>query len=192
MFVADDGVMDVAADYSIGTVPPRLGGQRLFEGADIIHGVLDLQLRPLRKRPIGHAEPAPTEVDEAIHLDCEIVGLVAKMSEPARVLHYEIEDIAVNHEIAPSVDTDMDGIFHDVDARLRPVPGGLQRAAVDDIADEIDGIGIMAAEKVQQSFGLRAACSEVDIGYKQSAKASFRTLFTHSVTSHARAASRLP
>jgi hypothetical protein len=39
----------------------------------------------------------------------------------------------------------------------------------------------MRAEEIQQSLGLRAAGTEVDIGDKQSAKASFRTLFTHSV-----------
>src|SRR5258707_4343653 len=145
------------------------------------------------------------------------------MGEPTRVLHHEVENVAVNHQIAPSIDTDMDGIYHHIDAakmraviipqdlvviagdvndlgalarlaqhflhevvvRLRPVPVGLQRPAIDDIADEIDGIGIMAAEEVQQSVGLRAAGAEVDVGDKQSAKASFGTLFTHSVTSHA-------
>ncbi len=148
------------------------------------------------------------------------------MGEPARVLHHEVEDIAVDDQILPAVDADMDGVFHHVDAaemgavivaqefvviagnvddlgalaglaqyflhevvvRLRPVPAGLQRPAIDDIADEIDGIGIMAAEKVQQSVGLRAAGSEMDVGDKQSAKAPFRTLFTYRVTSHARAA----
>ena len=147
-----------------------------------------------------------------VHLDREIVGLVAEMGEPARVLHHEIEDIAVNDEIAPAVDAGMDGVLHDIDAaemravivaqelvviagdvddlgalarlaqhllhevvvRLRPVPVGLQRPAVDDIADEIDGIGIMAAEEIQQSVGLRAAGSEMDVGDKQSAKAPFR------------------
>jgi hypothetical protein len=39
----------------------------------------------------------------------------------------------------------------------------------------------MAAEKVQQSVSLRAAGSEMDIGDKQSAKAPFRQLVTHSV-----------
>src|ERR1035437_3871188 len=50
--------------------------------------------------------------------------------------------------------------------RLRPVPAGLQGPAVDYIADEIDGIGIIAAEKIQQTIGLRAARSEMDIGDK--------------------------
>ena len=78
-------------------------------------------------------------------------------------------------------------LLHEVVVRLRPVPAGFQRPAVDDIADEIDGVGIMAAEEVQQSVGLRAAGSEVDVGDKQSAKAPFGALFTHSVTSHAQA-----
>ena len=55
----------------------------------------------------------------------------------------------------------------------------LQRPAIDDIADEIDRIGVVAAEKVEQSVGLRAAGSEVDVGDKQSAKAPLRLLFTH-------------
>jgi hypothetical protein len=44
----------------------------------------------------------------------------------------------------------------------------------------------VAAEKVQQSVGLRTAGSEMDVGDKQSAKSPFRQLFTHRVTSHAR------
>ena len=59
MLVADGGVVDMAADHAVGAVTPRLGRQRLLKGADIIHGVLDLQLGPLRQRPIRHAEPAP-------------------------------------------------------------------------------------------------------------------------------------
>ena len=141
------------------------------------------------------------------------------MGEPARVLHHEVEDIAVDHQIAPPVDAGMDGVLDHVDAaemgavivpqelvviagdvddlgalarlaqhllheivvRLRPVPVGLQRPAVDDIADQVDGVGVVGAEEVQQSVGLRAAGSEMDVGDKQSAKAPFRQLVTHSV-----------
>ena len=56
--VVDDGVVDVAADDAVDAVALRLGGERLFERADIVHGVLDLVLGPLRQRPIGKAEPA--------------------------------------------------------------------------------------------------------------------------------------
>ena len=104
VLVADGGVVDMAADHAVGAVPPRLGGERLLEGADVVHGVLDLQLGPLRQRPIGHAEHAAEEVDQPVHLDREVVGLVAEMGEPARVLHHEIEDVAVDHQIAPPVD----------------------------------------------------------------------------------------
>src|SRR5712672_4228165 len=41
VLVTDGGVMDVAADHPVGAVPPRFAGQRLFEGADIVDGVLD-------------------------------------------------------------------------------------------------------------------------------------------------------
>ena len=152
------------------------------------------------------------------------------MGEPARVLHHEVEDIAVDDEIALAVDAVMDGVFDDVDAaemravivaqelvviarhiddlgalarlaqhllhevvvRLRPVPVGFQRPAVDDIADEIDGVGVVAAEEVQQPVGLRAAGSEMDVGDKQSAKAPLGAFFTQGVTSHARAPNRFP
>ena len=182
VLVADRGVVDMAADHAIGAVPPRFAGQGLFERADIVHRVLDLQLRPLRQRPIGHAEHAPEEVDQAVHLNGEVIGLVAEMGEPARVLHHEIEDVAVDDEIALAVGALVDGVFHHVDAaemravivaqelvvvarhvddlgalarlaqhllhevvvRLRPVPARLQRPAVDDIADEIDGVGVVA------------------------------------------------
>jgi hypothetical protein len=42
----------------------------------------------------------------------------------------------------------------------------------------------VGAEKIQQSFRLRAAGSEMDVGDKQSAKAPLWALFTHIVTSH--------
>ena len=124
------------------------------------------------------------------------------MGEPARVLHHEIEDVAVNDEIAFSVDAFMDDVFHHVDAtemravivaqelvviarhvndlgalarlaqhllhevvvRLRPVPAGLQRPAVNDIANQIDGVGVVAPEEVQQLLGLRAAGSKMHVG----------------------------
>ena len=81
-------------------------------------------------------------------------------------------------------------LLHEVVVRLRPVPARLQRPAVDDIANEIDGVGIMAAEEIQQPVGLRAAGPEMDVGDKQSAKAPFGALFTQGVTSHACAPNR--
>src|SRR5262245_46106948 len=51
--VANRGVMDVAADHAVGCVVARGVRERALELADIVDGVLDLQLGPLRSRPIG-------------------------------------------------------------------------------------------------------------------------------------------
>jgi len=216
MLVANGGVVDVAADHAIGAVTPSFARQRSFEGADIVHGILDLQLRPLRERPIGHAERAAEKIHQSIHLDCEVVGPVAEMGKPARVLHHEIEDVAMDDEVTLAIDAGVNGVFHNIDTaemgaviiaqelvviarhvnhlgalarlaqhflheivvRLRPVPAGFQRPAIDDVSDQINGIGIMATEEIEQSIGLRAAGSEMDVGDKQCAIAPFGALFT--------------
>ena len=53
--VVHDRMMDMAADDSVGGMP-GLGHQRLLEGADEIHRILDLQLGPLRERPIRESQ----------------------------------------------------------------------------------------------------------------------------------------
>jgi hypothetical protein len=83
-------------------------------------------------------------------------------------------------------------LLHEVVVRLRPVPVRLQRPAIDDIADQVDHVGVVCAEEIEQLVGLRAAGSEMDIGDKQGAKAPLRTLFTHNITSHARALNGFP
>ena len=85
VIVVDDGVMDVTADDAVGGVPTRLGHQRLLELADEVHRVLDLQLGPLRQRPVGEAQPAAQRVEHAVGDDGEVVGLVAERGEPARL-----------------------------------------------------------------------------------------------------------
>ena len=142
VLVADGGVVDVAADHAVGAVTPRFARQRLFERADIVHGVLDLQLRPLRQRPVGHAEHAAEEVDEAVHLDREIVGLVAEMGEPARVLHHEVEDVAVDDEVALAVGAGVNGVFHHVDAAEMRAVIVAQELVV--IAGNVDDLGALA------------------------------------------------
>jgi len=50
---------------------------------------------------------------------------------------------------------------------LRPVPVRAQRPAVDDVADEIDGAGLVGAEEIEKSVGLRTSGAEVDVGVEQ-------------------------
>ena len=81
-------------------------------------------------------------------------------------------------------------LLHEVVMRLRPVPARLQRPAVDDIADQIDGVCVVSFEEVQQAVGLRAAGSEMHVGDKQGAKTPVRAVFAYRVTSHTRAPNR--
>src|SRR5262249_43180198 len=51
---------------------------------------------------------------------------------------------------------------------LRPVPGRLELPSVDDVADQVDGIGVDIAQEIEQLVGLAAADSEMNVGQEQS------------------------
>src|SRR5262249_20633713 len=122
---------------------------------------------------------------------------------------HEIEMIAVNDEIPPSVSCRVDGVLDDLDAaemhavivaqklvviagnvddahalarlaqellhhalvRLRPIPARAQLPPVADVADEIDRIGVVVAQEVEQPIGLAAFGSEMHV--EQRAKRSY-------------------
>jgi hypothetical protein len=47
---------------------------------------------------------------------------------------------------------------------LRPVEAlALHAPAVDDIADKIDGRGVMLAQEIDQQLGLAVGCAEMDV-----------------------------
>src|SRR6516165_5740779 len=58
-------------------------------------------------------------------------------------------------------------LLHDVVVRLRPEPSRFELPAIDDVADEIDGIRVVEAQEIEQRFGLTAFCAEMDVGQKQ-------------------------
>ena len=60
--------------------------------------------------------------------------------------------------------------LHHVVMGLRPIPGRVQRPAVDDVADEIDRVGVVIAQEVEEAVGLAAAGAEMHVGNKQRAK----------------------
>src|SRR5262249_28636194 len=80
--VVNGGVMDVAANHPVDRVAACFVGKGALEFADVVHGVLDLQLRPLRQRPVGKAEPPAQRIEHAIDGDGGVVGPAAEMSEP--------------------------------------------------------------------------------------------------------------
>ena len=52
-------------------------------------------------------------------------------------------------------------LLHEIIVRLRPVPVGLQRPAVDDIANQIDRVGVVVAQEIQQTWisaGMKILC----------------------------------
>src|SRR6266567_1779792 len=62
------------------------------------------------------AEPAADAVEDEVDADGEIIGLVAQHREPARVLHHQVELVAVRDEIALPVGAIVHEILHDLDA----------------------------------------------------------------------------
>ncbi len=137
--VVDGGCVDVAADHAIGLVAVRFGGERLLEGADVIHRVLDLVLGPFRQRPVRRAEDAAEAVEHAVGGEREVVGLVAEQREPARLRHDQIEDVAVHDQIAAAVGALVHDILHHLDAAEMRAVIAAQEFVV--IAGDVDEAG---------------------------------------------------
>src|SRR5262249_2582051 len=119
-------------------------------------------------------------------------GVVAEVSEPARVLYDHIVEVAVNDEVAATVSAAMHRILNHFDAaemravvitqkfivvaghvddarafarlpqyllhhvivRLRPIPAVFELPAVNDVADQVDRVGLMMAKEIEKLFGL--------------------------------------
>src|SRR5262245_30633747 len=119
--VADHGMMDVAAYHAVDPAPSGLEGEGALVGADEIDRILDLELGPLRERPIGKPERSSYGVAMGIEPDCDFVGVVAQTREPSRVSNHHIEEIPVSHQIALAVDVDVEGVLELFDALQVPV-----------------------------------------------------------------------
>jgi hypothetical protein len=108
--------MDVAADDAVDAVAVRFGRQSTFEFTDEIYGILDLQFRPFRQGPIGQAEQSTRLVEQGIGRDGDVVGLVAEQHEPTGVPDHDVEQVAMDDEIAGAVCADVDRALGDLDA----------------------------------------------------------------------------
>jgi len=67
----------MTANDAINAPPKRLCGQRALILTDEVDGILDLQLRPLRQRPICQSQQTPDCVEVGIEPDGEVVGVIA-------------------------------------------------------------------------------------------------------------------
>ena len=76
-------------------------------------------------------------------------------------------------------------LLHDVVMMLRPEPAGTQLPAIDDIADQIDRVGIVVAQEIEKMLGLTAARAEMHIGNKERTELDYaRARTSPSVISH--------
>src|SRR3954470_3270759 len=83
--VADFGVMDMAAHHSVEVTAAGRIGQRLGIGANILHGIFDLQFQKGRKRPVFIAEQAPQLVEVMVDPQGQRVGAVTEQGQPSGV-----------------------------------------------------------------------------------------------------------
>ena len=76
--------------------------------------------------------------------------------------------VVAGNEHHPRAPADLAQQFlDDIVMRLRPVPAGAETPAVDDVADQIDRVGLDMAEHVQDEMGLAAARAQVQIREKK-------------------------
>ena len=54
-------------------------------------------------------------------------------------------------------------LLNDVVMRLRPIPACAESPAVNDVADEVDRVGLHMAQHVQDEMRLAPACAQVQI-----------------------------
>jgi len=55
-------------------------------------------------------------------------------------------------------------LLHHVVVMLRPIPAGFQLPAVHDVADQINGIGVVIAQEIEEPVGLAAARAKMNVG----------------------------
>src|SRR5688572_17749783 len=53
--------------------------------------------------------------------------------------------------------------LHDIVMRLWPVPAFAQLPAIENVANQIERVALMGAQKIEQVIRLTARCSEVDV-----------------------------
>ena len=67
-------------------------------------------------------------------------------------------------------------LLRHVVVRLRPIPGAPQPPAVHDVADEVDRLGIVVAQEIEEQVRLAAARSQMHVGDEQGAYVTRRVL----------------
>ena len=93
-------MVDVAADDAVALPAACLCRHRLLEIADVVDGILDLELGPVRQRPVGQAETPAKPIRRPICRKRQRVGVLAQRRKRPRMPHDEIELIGMGDEVA--------------------------------------------------------------------------------------------
>ena len=81
----------------------------------------------------------------------------------ANIVAEELVVIARNVDDAGALADLAQQLLHHVVVALRPVPALAQAPAVDDVADQIDRIGLVDLEEIEEDRRLAATCSQMNI-----------------------------
>jgi hypothetical protein len=100
------------------------------------------------------------------------LGDVYSAEMGATVVAQEFIMVAGNVDDSCSFASLTQQFLYDVVMRLRPVPPGAQLPAVDDIANEVDGVGLVMTKKIKESSGLAPFGAEMHVGKKDGSKSA--------------------
>ena len=84
----------------------------------------------------------------------------------AAVLAHALVVIARDEDDARALAHLAQQLLQHVVVRLRPDGAAADAPEVDDVADEVDGVGLGLLQEVEKQVGLRGARPEVDVGYE--------------------------
>src|SRR5206468_2012017 len=101
--ILDDGMVDMAADDAVCIAALGLFDDDTLKLADEVDGMLDLKLRPGRKRPVGHIQAAANRCKTDIDQDRHVVGPVAEIGEQTGIADDDVEFVAMQDEISLAV-----------------------------------------------------------------------------------------
>ena len=164
-----DLVLEVFRQGPVGQAkPPADGVEPIVQHQGGAVGVIAQDREPLG---VDHHAVALVAVNDQEPL--AVGGLVERVPADLNLAEGEVEVVA-GELVVVARHVDHLGAFarlaqdflHDIVVRLQPVPAFAQTPAIDDIADEIELVGLGVSQEVEQEFRFAAAGAEVEVGYE--------------------------
>jgi hypothetical protein len=93
------------------------------------------------------------------HLDAAEVG-AAEIAQELVVVARQVDDAGALAAFAQQ-------LLYDVVVGLRPVPARAQAPSVDDVPDEVDRLGVVYPQELEQRLGLGAPTAEMHVGNEE-------------------------